>query len=252
MNKKVEINDPDNDPYPNPDKPEEDPLEDGLFKPKPDEAVIGNQYKYQNVAYYNIGMKNICDSPIYYPTVSSDSVIVTVDEKKISNAKTELIKTVVEKDGIRTVIDKPDDLQILNPGETLIAYYKVYNFEVIRLSDDVRNNMEDKGVTEELLEEKFSDDQIRKYFEHEYVYQQLRDYFAFDASNPAVKVEFDINNELFYDEYFADKDLEEEMKYFKRIEILKKLISEKFLNLDEAYLEHFVDDIYPEIFETEE
>lgn len=49
-----------------------------------------------------------------------------------------------------------------------------------------------------------------------------------------------------------DKALADEMKYFKRIEILKKLISEKFLNLDEAYLEHFVDDIYPEIFETEE
>lgn len=49
-----------------------------------------------------------------------------------------------------------------------------------------------------------------------------------------------------------DKDLEEEMKYFKRTEILKKLIGEKFLNLDEAYLEHFVDDIYPEIFEEEE
>lgn len=49
-----------------------------------------------------------------------------------------------------------------------------------------------------------------------------------------------------------DKALADEMKYFKRIEILKKLISEKFLNLDEAYLEHFVDDIYPEIFEAEE
>lgn len=49
-----------------------------------------------------------------------------------------------------------------------------------------------------------------------------------------------------------DKSLTDEMKYFKRIEILKKLIVEKFLNLDEAYLEHFVDDIYPEIFETEE
>lgn len=49
-----------------------------------------------------------------------------------------------------------------------------------------------------------------------------------------------------------DKALADEMKYFKRTEILKKLISEKFLNLDEAYLEHFVDDIYPEIFEAEE
>lgn len=44
----------------------------------------------------------------------------------------------------------------------------------------------------------------------------------------------------------------EEMKYFRRTEAMKKLISEKFLNLDEAYLEHFVDEIYPEIFEKEE
>lgn len=48
-----------------------------------------------------------------------------------------------------------------------------------------------------------------------------------------------------------DRVVEEEMKYFRRTEIMKKLISEKFLNLDEAYLEHFVDEIYPEIFEKE-
>lgn len=48
-----------------------------------------------------------------------------------------------------------------------------------------------------------------------------------------------------------DKALSEEMKYFKRTALMKKLISEKFLNLDEAYLEHFIDEIYPEIFEVE-
>lgn len=48
------------------------------------------------------------------------------------------------------------------------------------------------------------------------------------------------------------KALADELKYFQRTEILKKLIGEKFLNLDEAYLEHFVDDIYPEIFEKGE
>ncbi len=46
--------------------------------------------------------------------------------------------------------------------------------------------------------------------------------------------------------------LSEEMKYFKRAELMKKLIGEKFLNLDEAYLENFIDEIYPEIFEKEE
>lgn len=43
-----------------------------------------------------------------------------------------------------------------------------------------------------------------------------------------------------------------ELKYFRRTELMKKLISEKFLNLDEAYLEHFVDEIYPDIFERDE
>jgi len=46
--------------------------------------------------------------------------------------------------------------------------------------------------------------------------------------------------------------LSEEMKYFRRTELMKKRISEKFLNLDEAYLEHFIDEIYPEIFEKGE
>ncbi len=55
------------------------------------------------------------------------------------------------------------------------------------------------------------------------------------------------------DELLSEEDrvVEEEMKYFRRTEIMKKLIGEKFLNLDEAYLEHFVDEIYPEIFEKE-
>ena len=48
-----------------------------------------------------------------------------------------------------------------------------------------------------------------------------------------------------------EKDLNEEMKNFKRIEHMQKMIREKFLNLDEAYLEHFIDDIYPEIFEKD-
>lgn len=56
------------------------------------------------------------------------------------------------------------------------------------------------------------------------------------------------------DALFAEETetLSEEMKYFRRAELMKKLINEKFLNLDEAYLEHFVDEIYPEIFEKDE
>lgn len=45
-----------------------------------------------------------------------------------------------------------------------------------------------------------------------------------------------------------EKDLTEEAKYFKRIELLKKRIRSKFLNLDSSFLERFADDIYEKIF----
>lgn len=43
----------------------------------------------------------------------------------------------------------------------------------------------------------------------------------------------------------------EEMKYFRRTEKMKELINEKFLNLDEAYLEHILDDIYTGIYDKD-
>lgn len=49
----------------------------------------------------------------------------------------------------------------------------------------------------------------------------------------------------------GDSDIEEtsdELLYFHRSEKMKELISDKFLNLDAAFLDSFVDDIYPEIF----
>ena len=49
----------------------------------------------------------------------------------------------------------------------------------------------------------------------------------------------------------GDSDIEEtsdELLYFHRSEKIKELISDKFLNLDAAFLDSFVDDIYPEIF----
>lgn len=48
-----------------------------------------------------------------------------------------------------------------------------------------------------------------------------------------------------------DKDMEvtsEELLYFQRSEKMKELISNKFMNLDAAFLDSFIDDIYPEIF----
>lgn len=43
----------------------------------------------------------------------------------------------------------------------------------------------------------------------------------------------------------------EEQKYFKRTDRMKAIINDKFMNLDEALLEHFVDEYYQELFEHE-
>ena len=40
-----------------------------------------------------------------------------------------------------------------------------------------------------------------------------------------------------------------EVKYFKRCEEIKRLLSDKFMNLDEGFLDDFVDHIYEELFE---
>ena len=48
-----------------------------------------------------------------------------------------------------------------------------------------------------------------------------------------------------------DADIEEsgeELLYFLRTEKMKELITQKFLNLDAAFLDSFIDDIYPDIF----
>ena len=49
-----------------------------------------------------------------------------------------------------------------------------------------------------------------------------------------------------------DSDLEdasEELLYFQRTEKMKEIVSSTFMNLDAAFLDSFIDDIYPEIFE---
>lgn len=42
----------------------------------------------------------------------------------------------------------------------------------------------------------------------------------------------------------------EEQKYFKRSDRMKTIISDNFMNLDEAFLEHFVYEYYQELFEN--
>lgn len=41
----------------------------------------------------------------------------------------------------------------------------------------------------------------------------------------------------------------EELKYFPRFEMMKELIKRQFVNLDEAYLDRLIDEIYPTVFE---
>lgn len=51
------------------------------------------------------------------------------------------------------------------------------------------------------------------------------------------------------DTQISEAGLSEEEKYFKRTELIKKQISEKFLNIEDGFLDHLVDEFYPELFE---
>lgn len=57
-----------------------------------------------------------------------------------------------------------------------------------------------------------------------------------------------IDDGLFDDS--AEQGIAEEQKYFKRSDRMKSIISDNFMNLDEAFLEHFVDEYYQELFEN--
>ena len=50
------------------------------------------------------------------------------------------------------------------------------------------------------------------------------------------------------DSSIPDLPEEEELRYFKRTEQIRSMISKNFLNLESGYLENFVDEIYPDIF----
>ena len=53
------------------------------------------------------------------------------------------------------------------------------------------------------------------------------------------------------DEVLFEDGTGEEQKYFLRTDRIKQIISNKFMNLDEAFLEHFVDEYYQRLFEDE-
>ena len=54
-----------------------------------------------------------------------------------------------------------------------------------------------------------------------------------------------IDSELF------DEEMSEEQKYFKRTDKMKAIINDKFINLDQGLLEHFLDEYYQGLFENE-
>lgn len=51
------------------------------------------------------------------------------------------------------------------------------------------------------------------------------------------------------DQELFKEELPEEQKYFLRAEKMKTLINDKFMNLDEAFVEHFVDEYYQKLYE---
>ena len=58
-----------------------------------------------------------------------------------------------------------------------------------------------------------------------------------------------VKENLHKDQIDADiEEASEELLYFLRTEKMKEMITHKFFNLDAAFLDSFIDDIYPEIF----
>lgn len=51
----------------------------------------------------------------------------------------------------------------------------------------------------------------------------------------------------------ADEDIPEELLYFRRIELIKEKFNYQFLNLDQVFLEHFIDEeVYDAVYSEEE
>lgn len=53
------------------------------------------------------------------------------------------------------------------------------------------------------------------------------------------------------DEGLFEEVMSEEQKYFKRTDKMKEIINDKFMNLDQGLLEHFVDEYYQGLYERE-
>lgn len=64
--------------------------------------------------------------------------------------------------------------------------------------------------------------------------------------------EGNLTAEIVDKDLFCEEESAEEIKYFKRVEKMRQMISYQFMNLDEGFLDSFIEDYYPGIFETEE
>jgi hypothetical protein len=51
------------------------------------------------------------------------------------------------------------------------------------------------------------------------------------------------------EDLFQEEETGEEIRYFKRTDRMKQMIARQFMNLDEDFLDAFVDDYYPELFD---
>lgn len=60
--------------------------------------------------------------------------------------------------------------------------------------------------------------------------------------------EANLTAEQIDDGLFETGDIGEEQKYFKRVERMKHIIQDKFMNLGEDFLDNFVDDYYQKLF----
>ena len=63
--------------------------------------------------------------------------------------------------------------------------------------------------------------------------------------------EGNLTAEIVDKDLFCEEESAEEIKYFKRVEKMRQMISYQFMNLDEGFLDSFIEDYYPGIFETE-
>lgn len=145
--------------------------------------VIGGQYKYQQIAYYNVGMTNICDVPVFYPSIEASANVrfeflndnpedYDYDQGALNM---EPVVTYIIRDGVKHEVGT-EKVEVLNPGETLITYFKCTGFHVRRKDPS------------------------------EYMYLRLLDYFVLESTNDKVKVDFIVDTDIFYDYYYADRE----------------------------------------------